>query len=126
MNKTLRNFFATLISATVFFVGSNACYADFSPVVNYSVGSNPRAVFAVDLDKDGDSDLATANYSSNSVSILVNNGDGTFATAVNYAVGNRPATVFAADLDGDGDNDLAVANYYSDNVSVLLNNGDGT
>ena len=64
--------------------------------------------------------------SSNNVSILKNNGDGTFAAAVNYGVGSSPYSVCAADLDGDGDSDLAVANYGSNNVSILKNNGDGT
>ena len=58
--------------------------------------------------------------------MLLNNGDGTFATAVNYGVGATPAFVAIGDLDGDLDLDLAVANAGSDNVSVLLNNGDGT
>ncbi|MFH1620538.1 MAG: FG-GAP-like repeat-containing protein, partial [Patescibacteria group bacterium] len=126
MKKSYRLFLFIIAIVSIFFVGFSLCYAGFLSAVDYGVGNHPRLVFAADLDGDGDDDLATANYSSNSVSILVNNGDGTFVAAVNYAVGNRPATVFAADLDGDGDNDLAVANYYSDNVSVLLNNGDGT
>jgi hypothetical protein len=67
-----------------------------------------------------------ANSGSNNVSVLLNNGDGTFQEAVNYGAGDGPNSVFAVDLDGDGDSDLAVANYGSDNVSVLLNNGDGT
>jgi hypothetical protein len=40
--------------------------------IDYAVGDAPRAVFASDLDGDGDLDLATANYSSNSVSVLLN------------------------------------------------------
>ena len=60
------------------------------------------------------------------VSVLLNDGDGSFAAQSVYAVGDAPYSVFSADLDGDGDMDLAAANYGSDNVSVLLNNGDGT
>jgi hypothetical protein len=67
-------------------------------------------------------DLAVANSSSNSVSVLLNNGDGTFAGKVDYGTGSQPLSVFSADLDTDGDMDLAVANRNSDNVSVLLNN----
>jgi hypothetical protein len=58
--------------------------------------------------------------------VLLNNGDGTFATQSVYAVGVGPSSVFSADLDGDGDLDLTTANTSSYNVSVLLNNGDGT
>ena len=67
-----------------------------------------------------------ANENSDSVSILKNNGDGTFQTKVNYPAGDCPYSLFCADLDGDSDLDLAVANAYSNNVSILKNNGDGT
>ena len=59
---------------------------------------------------DGDNDMATANRFSSDVSILLNNGDGTFQSAVNYAAGDSPWSVFSVDFDGDGDNDLAISN----------------
>jgi len=98
----------------------------FAPAVNYGTGSQPWSVFSADLDGDGDNDLAVANHISNSVSILKNNGNGTFQVAVNYGAGTFPSSVFSADLDGDGDKDLAVANSGSNNVSILKNNGNGT
>ena len=103
----------------------------FVSKVDYAVGDGPRSVFSMDLDGDGDNDLAAANMGDppewiGSVSVLLNNGNGIFVSKVDYAVGDGPRSVFSMDLDGDGDNDLAVANQFSDNVSVLLNNGDGT
>ena len=62
-----------------------------------------------------------ANSGSIDVSILKNNGNGTFAAAVNYAAGTNPWSLFSVDLDGDGDSDLAVANSSSYNVTILLN-----
>jgi hypothetical protein len=98
----------------------------FAPAVNYGAGVGPRSVFCADLDGDTDLDLAVANGASNNVSILKNNGNGTFQSAVNYGAGDYPFSVFCADLDGDTDLDLAVANCGSFNVSILKNNGDGT
>jgi hypothetical protein len=98
----------------------------FAPVVNYDAGDGPHSVFCADLDGDVDLDLAVANWNSDKVSILKNNGDGTFQTKVDYGVAGWPRSVFCADLDGDLDLDLAVANFYNDNVSILKNNGDGT
>ncbi len=101
--------------------------AQFFPApVNYGAGNAPASVYSANLDGDSDDDLAVANSGSNNISILLNNGDGTFAAAVNYGAGNEPVSVYSTDLDGDSDNDLAVANYSSDNASILLNNGDGT
>ncbi len=84
------------------------------------------SVFAADLDGDEDYDLAVANNEYDSVSVLLNNGDGTFSSVVSFAAGDSPRSVFANDFDGDYNIDLAVANEWSDNISILLNNGDGT
>ncbi len=103
----------------------------FATAINYGAGNGPLSIFCADLDNDNDLDLAVANWYYSSypycdVSILKNNGDGTFQTKVDYRTGRMPSSVFCADLDGDNDLDLAVANTESDNVSILKNNGDGT
>lgn len=103
-----------------------AAIPTFGEPEHYGAGSHPRYVTAADLDGDGNLDLATANYSSGNVSILLNEGDGTFAAAVNYGAGSGPSALAFADFDGDGDLDLAVTNYFADAVSFLWNNGDGT
>ena len=71
-------------------------------------------------------DLATVSYTSSSVSVLLGNGNGTFAPAVNYATAYDGATtsVVAADFNHDGKIDLAV--LAGATLSVLLGNGDGT
>jgi len=98
----------------------------FAPTVNYAAGDGPHSVFCADLDGDTDLDLALANIYSNDVSILKNNGNGTFQAKVDYGAGNFARSVFCAELDGDGDLDLAVANSESHNVSILKNEGDAT
>jgi hypothetical protein len=90
------------------------------------VGNSPISVAVADLNGDGKPDLATANWFSDDVSVLLNQGNGTFAAAVNYGADSYPISVAAADLNGDGKPDLAVANRNSDHVSVLLNQGNGT
>src|ERR1039458_9695930 len=64
---------------------------------------------------------------SDSVSILLGNGDGTFQAAVNYYSGGQtPLSVAVGDFNGDGKLDLVVADAASGYVTVLLGNGDGT
>jgi len=91
------------------------------------VGDAPNAVVAADLDGDADQDLAVANYESDHVTILRNNGRGNFSEPVTSPepAGDGPASVAAVDLDGDADRDLAVANFISDDVTILLNKGNG-
>jgi hypothetical protein len=98
----------------------------FQNKVDYQTGDFPFSVYGADLNGDSAVDLATANYYSDNVSVLINNGDGTFQTKVDYPVGSYPFSIFCADLDNDLDVDLIVANSRSDNVSLLLNQGDGT
>jgi hypothetical protein len=74
------------------------------------------------LSGDGKLDLAAANAGSNSVSVLLGNGDGSFpAAAPSFGAGRDPYSV-AGDFNRDGALDLAAANLLSDNVSVLINN----
>jgi Flp pilus assembly secretin CpaC len=74
----------------------------------------------------GTLDLAVANQGSNTVSILLGNGNGTFQTPVNYAVGTQPSGIVSADFNGDGHADLAVTNQGDNSISILLGTGDGT
>ncbi len=121
----------------------------FQSPVTYAVGDGPDALLAGDFDgrtgPNGSSivDLAVANRSGNTVSVLLGNGDGTFEPPLTYPVGNTPDALVAGDFNGaerpDGSSilDLAVANEGSlfpdgnpvpgtGSVSVLLGNGDGT
>jgi uncharacterized repeat protein (TIGR01451 family) len=97
---------------------------DSSPV---AVGNFPYSIATADLDGDGVPDLAVANYQSDTVSILLNDGSGDFTETASspVAVGDFPDSVVAADLDGDLDVDLAVANQ-AGTISILLNDGLGT
>ncbi len=94
---------------------------------------NPQAVAAVDLDGDGDLDLAFAHvgkWISPRISLLFNVGDGTYGAPVFYAAPDETMDVVAADLDGDGDPDLAfAASAYGtsgNRVVVYRNQGNGT
>ena len=96
-----------------------------APITN-ATGSDPDSIVAGDFNGDGRLDLAIANGESNTVSVLLGNGDGGFQPQVTYPVGSDPDSIVAGDFNGDGRLDLAVANGGSNNVSVLLGNGDGT
>jgi hypothetical protein len=73
-----------------------------------------------DLNGDGKADIASANIS-NTVSVLLGNGDGTFQPRITFGAGNRPTGVVIADVDNDGRMDLVVSNGNSHSLSVLLN-----
>jgi trimeric autotransporter adhesin len=82
-----------------------------------------------DFNGDGFPDLAVANYSGFTVTILLGHGDGTFTQAANspIAVTFDPQSIVVSDFNGDGKADLAMENsFYDGVVTILLGNGDGT
>ncbi len=123
---------ANYVDATVSVLLGNGD-GTFAPQVTYPVGINPSSIAVGDFNGDGHLDLVTANNNGynpngngNTVSVLLGNGDGTFAPQVTYSVGRRPNAIAVGDFNGDGHLDLAVANLDDTTVSVLMGNGDGT
>jgi hypothetical protein len=90
------------------------------------VGQTPLSVAAGDFDHNGALDLVTANSTNGTVSLLLNNGNGTFRPRIDLAVGGAPRAVAVGDFNGDGRLDVATAQQLTDSVSVLLGNGNGT
>ncbi|NOX54988.1 MAG: hypothetical protein GXP27_11245, partial [Planctomycetes bacterium] len=85
-----------------------------------------RAVVSADLNNDSVPDLAIADEFDNTVSVLLGNGDGTFAPRVVYPLQGGPVNLTADDFDGDGDMDIAVTLGGKNAVAVLPNDGTGT
>jgi len=103
----------------------------FVPKIDYYVGSAPYTLVAADFDNDRDCDLATglsgtplATDGVGWVSVIMNNGDGTFSSPSTIPVGDEPALA-AADLDTNGTIDLVSADFSTHRIYVLLNNGAG-
>ncbi|MES2654490.1 MAG: FG-GAP-like repeat-containing protein [Bacteroidota bacterium] len=98
--------------------------ADIAEKINFEAGNSSKSVVIGDLDGDSKPDLAIANLSNNTISILRNIGSsGTvnFATKVDFTTGSASLSVAIGDIDGDGKPDLAIANISSNTVSVLRN-----
>jgi hypothetical protein len=93
----------------------------FQPQQTYVAEANPNAISLGDFNRDGNVDLAVADFGSESISILLGNGDGTFGEPHNFAVGYLPNNAAVGDFNGDGKLDLAVADAGTNIVSVLIN-----
>jgi hypothetical protein len=73
-------------------------------------------------------DLAVANQTAGTVSILHGNGDGTFTVEPSLTLpsGAGPTAIAVGDFNDDGFADLAVVNRNANTVSIFLGNGDET
>jgi hypothetical protein len=102
----------------------------FQPPVSYGVGGYPSSVVVGPFSAAQSQDLAVANYGSpfqyGTVSVLLDDGTGTFQPAVDSLLGAAPQFVAVGDFNADGKADLAVADLWSDAISILTGNGDGT
>ena len=98
----------------------------FIAATSFPVGLGPRGIAAGDFNADGRPDLAVANTSSDSVSIVLNatvsaGGTPAFAAQTLVAVGSSPRGIAVGDVNRDGKPDIAVANAGADTVRLFSN-----
>lgn len=95
----------------------------FGSPIGYLAGTGTKTVCAADFNNDGKPDLALSNHTAG-ISVLLNNGDGSFGPPSILAAEALPWALCSADFNGDGKADLASHNMGPGTVSILL--GDGT
>src|SRR5580658_623300 len=95
---------------------------------DFVTGTGPSVLAVGDFNGDGHMDVVTGNDdTANTVSVLLGNGNGTFATHVDYPVGGAVAGIAVGDFNNDGKLDIVVVYGFDPaKVAVLLGNGDGT
>ena len=125
LDLAVANLNSSTVSVLLNTTDLGAATPGFASKHDFDTGGSPRSVSVGDLNGDGKLDLAVANSTSATVSVLLNTttpGAGpSFATKQDFATGTAPVSVTVADLNDDGKPDLAVANINSNSVSVLLN-----
>jgi uncharacterized protein (TIGR03437 family) len=109
----------------------------FGTAASFPAGANPNGMIVIDLNGDGNPDVAVSDAGSSpgAVSVLLGDGQGNFAAPVSYLSGQSGVAIASADVNGDGKSDLiaGITNASSQNqfnqsgsITVLLNAGKGT
>jgi Ca2+-binding RTX toxin-like protein len=122
----------TLASAAIsnnllVFLGSGN--GSFGPALSLTTdGLSPVAVETGDFDRDGNLDLVTANFGSDTVSLLLGTGTGSFLPAQTFRVGSQPNALTLGDFNKDGQLDLVTADAggTTNHLSLLLGEGNGS
>ena len=95
----------------------------FTPSVGgpFQTGSSPVAILAVDLNADGNVDLAIANQGVNTLTVLLGNGAGTFAAAPGspFAAGLNPTALVVGNISGQGTPVVEIVGLNSTQVTRL-------
>jgi hypothetical protein len=103
----------------------------FGSNATLNVGGGPHCVLAADVNGDGKVDLISANNVdsvgsvTNTLTVLTNDGSGTFGFNATLHAGSQPVSVVATDTKGVGRLDLICANFTGNTLTVLTNNGSG-
>ena len=81
---------------------SNDGSGNFSQEINYPVGDGPVAAEVPDFDLDGDPDIITCDHGGDDISLLLNQGNGSFDPAQSHSLAPRkPMNFVFGDFDCD-------------------------
>lgn len=92
---------------------------------SYKVGKNPTTITTADFNHDSFTDLITTNISSNTLSILLGNGDGSFQEQMQVKVCQEPRALAMADFNLDTHSDVVLACSGGDEIALLVGLGNG-
>ncbi|KAH8043923.1 hypothetical protein JL722_14945 [Aureococcus anophagefferens] len=90
---------------------------------HHGAGGQPRSVFAIDVDGDGDVDVLLASCVDDTVAWYGTSGSQSLTQRVISNSADFAISTFAMDVDGDGDVDVLSASYYDDTVAWHENDG---
>ena len=102
--------------------------AVFQSAVGYPVQKGPIAIATADFNHDGKLDVAVANATTPSISVLLGGDGGTFQAPLNHPLPLQCQVNYlaAADFNNDGTPDLLAICVFGTDLLVLKGNGDGT
>ena len=114
-----------------FIIYENGMLIDFEEPSIYSAGDGACKLVSTDVNNDQASDIVVSNFFDNTISVLINRGDGTFIKfESDFSTGDNPGSLATGDFNRDDLLDIAVVNSGhgdpyppSNTISLFLNLG---
>ena len=104
----------------------NGTFTEEALFNNFFNGGGEVNAAAADLNNDDNMDIVAMLVNTDSVLVVLGNGDFTFDPPVKYATGNYPNGVSISRINSDNFPDIVIANDQSNDISILAGNGNGT
>ena len=86
------------------------------------VGFNPYSIAAGYIDHDQQLDIVVSNLGGDSITLLIDNGNGSFATPATYSLspGSSPSGLTVGDFDNNNQSDVVLANFNANNIAIFI------
>src|ERR1044072_5625188 len=95
---------------------------------DYGVGEHPSAIASSDFNEDGWPDIVNTNINPDTLTVLLNDGTGSFGAPDYFSAGSPPRALLVLDFNDDRHLDLAIANnlHGDGNVRIMFGDGSGS
>ncbi|CAF1562361.1 unnamed protein product [Rotaria sp. Silwood1] len=106
---------------TVYLTSKNGSF-EAQTVLSIGIDSYPQYVITGDINTDKHLDIITVNSKSNTMSIIMGEDNGNFASQIEYSTGDssHPYGIAMSDFNNDGRVDFVIANEGTDSIGVLF------
>ncbi|CAF1344331.1 unnamed protein product [Rotaria sordida] len=105
----------------IYFASENGSF-NAQTILPIGIDSYPQYVITGDINTDKQLDIITVNSKSNTINIIMGDGNGNFSDQIKYSTGpnSHPYGIAMSDFNNDGRVDFVIANEGTDSIGVLF------